>query len=91
MFTGIISDIGTVLKVEQRGDLHARIGTAWDVAGIDIGASIACDGVCLTVVATGTGAERLVRRRHLGRDGRQAPRSAAISGPRARGSTSNGR
>ncbi|MCR8725295.1 riboflavin synthase [Frigidibacter sp. ROC022] len=53
MFTGIISDIGTVRSVSQKGDLHARIGTAWDVSTIEIGASIACDGVCLTVVATG--------------------------------------
>ncbi|NUB43928.1 riboflavin synthase [Fertoebacter nigrum] len=53
MFTGIITDIGQVLELEQRGDLRARIGTAYDVAGIDIGASIACDGVCLTVVALG--------------------------------------
>lgn len=54
MFTGIITDIGTVLEVEQRGDLRARIGTAYDPATIDIGASIACDGVCLTVIALGT-------------------------------------
>ena len=54
MFTGIITDIGHVLEVEQRGDLRARIGTHYDIAGIDIGASIACDGVCLTVVALGT-------------------------------------
>jgi riboflavin synthase len=53
MFTGIITDIGTILATEQRGDLRARIGTAYNVAGIDIGASIACDGVCLTVVALG--------------------------------------
>lgn len=53
MFTGIITDIGTVLAVDQRGDLRARIGTAYDPASIDIGASIACDGVCLTVVALG--------------------------------------
>jgi len=53
MFTGIITDIGTVLAQEQRGDLRARIGTAYDTARIDIGASIACDGVCLTVVAKG--------------------------------------
>ena len=53
MFTGIITDIGTVLQVRQNGDLHARITTAWDVTQIGIGASIACDGVCLTVVATG--------------------------------------
>ena len=53
MFTGIITDIGRILAVEQQGDLRARIGTSYDVAGIDIGASIACDGVCLTVVALG--------------------------------------
>ena len=54
MFTGIITDIGTLRQVEQRGDLRARIGTAYRVEGIDMGASIACDGVCLTVVAKGT-------------------------------------
>jgi riboflavin synthase len=54
MFTGIITDIGTVLDRRQDGDLRARIGTRYDVAGIDIGASIACDGVCLTVVDKGT-------------------------------------
>lgn len=54
MFTGIITDIGRVLELEHRGDLRARIGTQYDVAGIDIGASIACDGVCLTVIETGT-------------------------------------
>ena len=53
MFTGIVTDIGEVLELEQRGDLRARIGTAYDVAGIDLGASIACDGVCQTVVALG--------------------------------------
>ena len=53
MFTGIITDIGHVLELEQRGDLRARIGTRYDVTGIDIGASIACDGVCLTVIALG--------------------------------------
>ena len=54
MFTGIVTDIGEVLETERRGDLRARIGTGYDVAGIDIGASIACDGVCLTVIATGS-------------------------------------
>lgn len=53
MFTGIISDIGAVREVEQRGDLRARIGTGYDTRGIDIGASIACDGVCLTVIELG--------------------------------------
>ncbi|MGR3757591.1 MAG: riboflavin synthase [Tranquillimonas sp.] len=54
MFTGIITDMGEVLEVEQQGDLRARIATGYDVAGIDIGASIACDGICLTVIATGS-------------------------------------
>jgi len=54
MFTGIVTDMGEVLAVEQQGDLRARIATSYPVEGIDIGASIACDGVCLTVIATGT-------------------------------------
>ena len=53
MFTGIITDIGEVISTEQRGDLKARIKTSYDTAGIDIGASIAHDGVCLTVIALG--------------------------------------
>ena len=53
MFTGIITDIGAIRSVERRGDLRARIGTGYDTSGIEIGASIACDGVCLTVVALG--------------------------------------
>ncbi|WP_226779039.1 riboflavin synthase [Oceaniglobus trochenteri] len=53
MFTGIITDIGSILQVAQEGDLRARIATGYDIDGIDIGASIACDGVCLTVVALG--------------------------------------
>ncbi|SHF33992.1 riboflavin synthase alpha chain [Loktanella atrilutea] len=53
MFTGIVTDVGHVLQVDQRGDLRARIATAYDPDGIDIGASIACEGVCLTVVALG--------------------------------------
>ncbi|SDE43622.1 riboflavin synthase [Limimaricola pyoseonensis] len=53
MFTGIITDVGEILDVVQEGDLRARIGTVYDPATIEIGASIACDGVCLTVVALG--------------------------------------
>lgn len=53
MFTGIVTDVGEVLAVRQEGDLRARIATAYDVGTLDIGASVACDGVCLTVVATG--------------------------------------
>ena len=55
MFTGIITDIGTVASVETDGDMHARIETGYDTETIDIGASIAADGVCLTVVDLGPG------------------------------------
>lgn len=53
MFTGIVTDIGKIRELERRGDLRARISTHYDTATIDIGASIACDGVCLTVIALG--------------------------------------
>jgi riboflavin synthase len=53
MFTGIITDIGTVSAVETRGDTRFRIRTSFDTASIAIGASIACSGVCLTVVQKG--------------------------------------
>ena len=53
MFTGIISDIGTILRVELRGDTRIVVETGYDPAGIDLGASIACSGVCLTVVDKG--------------------------------------
>jgi len=54
MFTGIVTDVGHVMALERRGDLRARIATDYDIAGIEIGASIASDGVCLTVVDKGT-------------------------------------
>jgi riboflavin synthase len=57
MFTGIVTDIGRIVETRVAGDLRARIATRYDVGGIDIGASIACDGVCLTVVATGSAPE----------------------------------
>ncbi|HEV7233122.1 MAG TPA: riboflavin synthase, partial [Sphingorhabdus sp.] len=50
MFTGIITDIGTIISAEQRGDLRLVIETGYDMDSIAIGASIACSGVCLTVV-----------------------------------------
>lgn len=53
MFTGIITDIGTITHLKQEGDLRVRIKTGYDTAGIDMGASIASDGVCLTVVDLG--------------------------------------
>lgn len=54
MFTGIITDIGTLVELDRRGDLRARIKTGFDTGSIDMGASIACDGVCLTVVGIGS-------------------------------------
>ena len=53
MFTGIITDIGTITQVDQRGDLRLVIRCGYDMAGVDLGASIACSGVCLTVVDKG--------------------------------------
>jgi riboflavin synthase len=53
MFTGIVTDQGEVRALHMAGDLKARIATGYDTGGIDIGASIACDGVCLTVTALG--------------------------------------
>ncbi len=53
MFTGIVTAIGTIRKVEQRGDLRLEIACPFDPARIAIGASIACSGVCLTVVQKG--------------------------------------
>lgn len=57
MFTGIITDIGTVRSREDRGDTRLVIATAYDTDTIDLGASIACSGACLTVVDKGTDAE----------------------------------
>ena len=53
MFTGIITDIGTIRTAQQRGDLRLTIGCAYDMGGVALGASIACSGVCLTVVDKG--------------------------------------
>ncbi|MCJ8141604.1 riboflavin synthase [Ancylobacter sp. A5.8] len=51
MFTGIVTDIGEIVAVEPRNDVRRlTISTRYDTAGIDLGASIACAGVCLTVV-----------------------------------------
>ena len=53
MFTGIITDIGTIRSVEQRGDVRLTIGCGYDLGGVALGASIACSGACLTVVDKG--------------------------------------
>lgn len=53
MFTGIVTDLGEIAELEQRGDLRARIRCHYPMETVEIGASIACNGVCLTVIATG--------------------------------------
>jgi len=53
MFTGLITDVGRVRTTEQRGDLRLVIACGYDMASVDLGASIACSGVCLTVVDKG--------------------------------------
>lgn len=63
MFTGIVTAIGTIEQIEHRGDLRVRIACPFDPAQMAIGASIACSGVCLTVVERGL--------RQAGADGKQ--------------------
>ncbi len=53
MFTGIVTDIGRILLADARGDMRFRIATRYDTAGLALGASVACSGVCLTVVDRG--------------------------------------
>lgn len=53
MFTGIITDVGRIESAEQRADLRLTISCAYDTEEIDLGASIACSGACLTVVDKG--------------------------------------
>lgn len=53
MFTGIITDVGHIERIEQRGDLRMVVRSAYDMETVDLGASIACSGVCLTVVDKG--------------------------------------
>ena len=55
MFTGIVTDVGTVRAIEQSGDTRIEIETSYDMDDVDIGASIACSGPCLTVVEKGSG------------------------------------
>lgn len=53
MFTGIVTGIGTVRRLRRAGDLRAEIACGWDMDSVAPGASIACDGVCLTVADKG--------------------------------------
>ncbi|OBX17776.1 riboflavin synthase subunit alpha [Erythrobacter sp. QSSC1-22B] len=53
MFTGIVTALGTISSVEDRADRRVTIGCPFDPETIGIGASIACSGICLTVVERG--------------------------------------
>ncbi|MYA87435.1 MAG: riboflavin synthase [Boseongicola sp. SB0662_bin_57] len=55
MFTGIVTGIGEILSVERAGVLDVRIGTSYEAGSLEVGASIACDGVCLTLIDVGSG------------------------------------
>ena len=55
MFTGIVTDLGKIRAIEKRGDARIEIETSYDTDDIDIGASIACSGPCLTVIEKGRG------------------------------------
>ncbi|MCD7060790.1 riboflavin synthase [Pelagibacterium xiamenense] len=59
MFTGIITDIGTLIEIDDRNDgRRLRIATKYDPETIDLGASVMCEGICLTVTDKGSGEER---------------------------------
>ena len=53
MFTGIVTDLGSVRSVTKDGDTRFEFNTSYDTATIAIGASIACSGACMTVIETG--------------------------------------
>lgn len=55
MFTGIITDLGRVTAVERVGDTRFTFATGYDMSSVEIGASIACSGPCLTVIEKGPG------------------------------------
>jgi riboflavin synthase len=58
MFTGIVTDVGRVRAIEKRGDTHIVLSTSYDTSQVELGASIACAGVCLTVVDKGGAKDR---------------------------------
>ena len=52
MFTGIVSDVGRITRIDERNDVRRiAIASSYDAETIDVGASIACNGICLTVVS----------------------------------------
>ena len=82
MFTGIVTDVGEVLAVEERAEGLRRltIACAYDPASIAIGASIACGGVCMTAVATGHAAASATRSRSMPRPRRCGSRRSGAGG-----------
>src|SRR5271154_5214369 len=58
MFTGIVTDVGKVRHIEKRCDTHFVIATHYDVSALEMGASIACSGACMTVVDKGSAKDR---------------------------------
>ena len=55
MFTGIVTDLGKVRSIAKSGDTRVEIETRYDMDKVEIGASIACSGACLTVIEKGAG------------------------------------
>jgi riboflavin synthase len=55
MFTGIVTDLGSVRRIERRGDTRFTFATGYDTDTVALGASIACNGACLTAVDKGPG------------------------------------
>ncbi len=53
MFTGIVTDVGRIISISTKSGMTVRMGTSYSTSDMDLGASIACDGVCLTVIRTG--------------------------------------
>ena len=93
MFTGIVTDVGTVESLDDRGDLRARIRCGYPADGIALGASIACDGICLTVVDRGPEGAGAWFDVDLSAEtvARTACGATGPAGRRAPGSTSSGR
>lgn len=58
MFTGIITDVGEVRRLEMRSETHLAITTRFDVSEMDVGASVACAGICLTITGKGDAENR---------------------------------
>jgi len=58
MFTGIVTDLGEVRGIEQRGDTHVVIGSNYNLEDLGLGASMACSGICLTIVDKGSLGDR---------------------------------